>query len=92
MGIMWAIFMPALIISAGVLVKFALARLSGTPLGLSQIATVSVKAMPWAFFIASLRFGTNSLTGNGNLVTKIYFPLMKFFRFLLSCHSFSTLQ
>ncbi len=74
MGVMWAIFMPALVISAGVLVKFAFAKLSGTPLGLSQVATVSVKAIPWSFFIASLRFGTNSLTGNVNLVTKIYFP------------------
>jgi ABC-type polysaccharide/polyol phosphate export permease len=74
MGIMWAIFMPALVISAGVLVKFAFARLSGGPLGLSQVATVSVKAIPWSFFIASLRFGTNSLTANSNLVTKIYFP------------------
>lgn len=74
MGVMWAIFMPALVVSAGVLVKLAFARLSGTPLGLSQVATVSVKAIPWSFFISALRFGTNSLTGNGNLVTKIYFP------------------
>jgi len=74
MGVMWAIFMPALVVSAGVLVKFAFARLSGAPLGLSQVATVSVKAIPWSFFIASLRFGTNSLTMNVNLVTKIYFP------------------
>ncbi|MGO9019220.1 MAG: ABC transporter permease [Syntrophobacteraceae bacterium] len=74
MGVMWAIFMPALVISAGVLVKFAFAKLSGTPLGISQIATVSVKAIPWSFFIASLRSGTNSLTGNVNLVSKIYFP------------------
>ena len=74
MGIMWAIFMPALVISAGVLVKFAFAKLSGKPLELSAVATVSVKAIPWSFFISSLRFGTNSLISNVNLVTKIYFP------------------
>ena len=74
MGVIWAIFMPALAISAGVLVKFAFAKLSGTPLGLSQVATVTVKAIPWSFFISALQAGTNSLTGNVNLVTKIYFP------------------
>ena len=74
MGVMWAIFMPALVVSAGALVKFAFSRLSGTPLGLSQIATVSVKAIPWSFFIYTQRFGTNCLTANVNMVTKIYFP------------------
>jgi ABC-type polysaccharide/polyol phosphate export permease len=33
-----------------------------------------VKAIPWAFFVGSIRFSTYSLTGNMNLVTKIYFP------------------
>lgn len=74
MGVMWAVFMPALVVSAGAIVKYAFSKLSGTPLGISQIATVSVKAIPWSFFIASLRFGTNSLISNVNLVTKIYFP------------------
>ena len=41
---------------------------------MTQIASVSVKAVPWAFFVSSIRFATNSLTGNSNLVTKIYFP------------------
>jgi len=33
-----------------------------------------VKAVPWAFFVASLRFCTSSLIANSNLVTRIYFP------------------
>ncbi len=74
MGFMWAILMPTLIISTGILVRFAIAKISGTPLEITQIVTVSVKAVPWAFFISSLRFATNSLTHNSNLVTKIYFP------------------
>lgn len=74
MGFLWAILMPMLVISAGIFVRFAFARLSGTPLTMSDVATVSVKALPWAFFISSLRFSTNSLTSNSNLVTKIYFP------------------
>jgi ABC-type polysaccharide/polyol phosphate export permease len=51
-----------------------MATFAGKPLELSQIVTVSVKALPWSFFISSVRFSTNSLVGNTNLVTKIYFP------------------
>lgn len=74
MGLLWAIFMPIVIVAAGVLVKKAFSMLSGKPMDLAQIASVSVKAIPWAFFVSSVKFGTNSLTGNMNLVTKIYFP------------------
>ncbi len=74
MGFMWAIFMPMLIVCAGILVKYAISALSGKPMVLSQLATVSVKAVPWAFFVGAIRFGTNSLLANQNLVTKIYFP------------------
>ena len=74
MGFLWAIFMPMIIVAAGILVKKAFSILSGDPMDLSQIASVSVKAIPWAFFVGSIRFATNSLTSNMNLVTKIYFP------------------
>lgn len=74
MGFMWAIFMPIMIISAGILVKYAMSVVSGKPLVLSDIATVSVKALPWALIVGSIRFATNSLLGNTNLVAKIYFP------------------
>lgn len=74
MGFLWAILMPMIIVAAGVLVKKAFSMLSGKPMDLSQLASVSVKAIPWAFFVASIRFATNSLTSNMNLVTKIYFP------------------
>jgi lipopolysaccharide transport system permease protein len=74
MGFMWAIFMPIIIILAGILVRLAMATLAGKSLMLSDIASVSVKALPWAFFVASIRFATQSLTANANLVTKIYFP------------------
>jgi len=74
MGFLWAILMPVLIVTAGVIVKKAFSILSGVPLQLSDIASVSVKALPWAFFIGSIRFATISLTTNLNLVTKVYFP------------------
>ena len=74
MGFMWAILMPLLIISAGILVKYAMAVVSGKPILFSDIVTVSVKALPWSFIVGSIRFATNSLLGNTNLVAKIYFP------------------
>lgn len=74
MGFMWAMLMPMLIVLAGLLVRYAFSKLSGQPVTIEDIAAVSVKAIPWAFFVASIRFSTNSLISNANLVTKIYFP------------------
>src|SRR5262245_14078348 len=74
MGFMWALLMPALIVSAGVLVRYAFAKLAGTPLTMSDVAVVSVKSVPWAFFIASVRFCSTSLVSNANLISKIYMP------------------
>jgi ABC-type polysaccharide/polyol phosphate export permease len=74
MGMLWAILMPMLVISAGILVRLGLSKLSATPLDFKQVTSVCVKALPWAFFIASIRFATQSLTANTNLVTKLYFP------------------
>jgi lipopolysaccharide transport system permease protein len=74
MGFLWAILMPLVIVITGVLVRFGVAKFTGSSVEDTQLIGVSVKAVPWAFFISSVRFATNSLTGNGNLVTKIYFP------------------
>src|SRR5882672_7535747 len=74
MGFLWAILMPSLIVGAGVLVRLGAAKYTGAPLSVDDIASVIVRAVAWAFFIASIRFGTNSLIGNSSLVTKIAFP------------------
>jgi ABC-type polysaccharide/polyol phosphate export permease len=78
MGMLWAILMPLVIVFAGVLVRFAFATVSGKPLAMSDLTSVAVKAAPWAFFVSSLRFGTNSLSANEDLVTKIYMPRLVF--------------
>lgn len=78
MGILWAVFMPMIIVLAGIIVRYAFSYISGKDLQLTEIATVSVKSVPWAFFVSSLRFGTNSLLANVNLVTKINFPKIIF--------------
>ncbi len=74
MGFLWAILMPGLIVLAGVVVRFAFATMSGEPLSRTDIANVSVKAVPWAFFVSSIRFATTSLVVNRDLVTKVYLP------------------
>jgi len=74
MGFVWAIFMPVMAVLAGVLVKKAISVVSGKPMDLAGVISISVKVLPWTFFISSLRFAVQSLVGNSNLVTKIYFP------------------
>jgi ABC-type polysaccharide/polyol phosphate export permease len=74
MGVLWAILMPIVIVSAGITVRYAFAVMSGQPLTVADLAGVTVKAVPWAFFVSAIRFGANSLIANANLVTKIYMP------------------
>jgi lipopolysaccharide transport system permease protein len=74
MGVIWAVLMPIIIVLAGIVVRKAIAVFSGRDMLVADIVTVSVKSLPWAFFVGALKFSTNSLLNNRNLVTKIYFP------------------
>jgi lipopolysaccharide transport system permease protein len=74
MGLLWAIFMPALIVASGALVRVVASKWSGRPLTAQDIGSVIVRAVIWSFFVSAIRFGTSSLTNNYNLVTKIAFP------------------
>jgi ABC-type polysaccharide/polyol phosphate export permease len=74
MGFLWAILMPLLITSAGVVVKLAMTAATGKNGMFREVLPVAIKAAPWAFFVASIRFSTQSLSSNHNLVTKIAFP------------------
>jgi lipopolysaccharide transport system permease protein len=94
MGFLWAILMPTLIVLAGLIVRKAMSFLSGKPMETSELLSVMVKSLPWAFFIGTIRIATNSLVGNRSLVTKIYFPrevfpfsavLANLFDFAISC-------
>lgn len=80
MGFFWAILMPCLIVLAGLIVRAGMAHMSGTQLVANAAAGLMVKALPWAFFVSAIRFATNSLAANSNLVTRsncprIVFPL-----------------
>jgi ABC-type polysaccharide/polyol phosphate export permease len=78
MGMMWAIFMPALIIGAGLLVRVVMGHVGGFKPNATDVASLAVKALPWAFLVTGLRFGTTSLAGNANLLTKINVPRIVF--------------
>jgi len=78
MGILWAVLMPMVIVCAGMIVKLAFAIVSGKQLQMLDVTSVAVKAVPYAFFVAAIRFGTSSLIANQDLVTKIYLPRLVF--------------
>ena len=56
MGVLWAVLMPAVIVASGIVVKLAISFVAQQPFRLDELAQVSVKAVPWAFFVGSLRF------------------------------------
>jgi len=74
MGFMWAIFMPIVAVFSGIIIKEAMSYVSHQPLDTKGIVSISVKVLPWTFFISSIRFAVQSLVGNSTLITKIYFP------------------
>lgn len=78
MGMLWAVLMPAIIVGAGMLIRIAMSTMSGQPLSPDSLASISVKALPWAFFVGAIRFATASLATNANLVTKINCPRIAF--------------
>ena len=78
MGVLLAVLMPLVIVGAGLIVRSGFATVSGIPVALTDLTSVAVKAAPWAFFVSALRFGTNSLVTNVNLVTKVYLPRLVF--------------
>jgi len=74
MGFLWAVLMPIMVVGSGLIVMVAFSIMSGKPINRSDVLAIAVKSVPWAFFISAIRFATNSLTMNKELVTKIYFP------------------
>jgi ABC-type polysaccharide/polyol phosphate export permease len=86
MGFLWAIFMPVIAIASGILIKAAISIMSGKPMDLADVASVAVKVLPWTFFASAVRFSVNSLVGNRDLITKIYFPREVFpFASVIAC-------
>lgn len=74
MGMLWALLMPAMIIGAGVMIRFALSGGGERPVSTNEIASLLVKTVPWSFFSGALSLATSSVVANSNLIGKIYFP------------------
>jgi lipopolysaccharide transport system permease protein len=73
-GVLWALFMPLLIVFSGLMVQVAIASVAGRTVSPASWAAIAVKAVPWAFFVGAIGFATNSLLANLTLVTKVSFP------------------
>jgi lipopolysaccharide transport system permease protein len=72
-GIAWAVVRPFLTMLALTLVFHNFAKVSSP--GAAPYPLVVMAAMlPWQFFSTSLSECSNSLIGNSNLISKIYFP------------------
>jgi homopolymeric O-antigen transport system permease protein len=71
MGFAWAIFMPLVNTAVFSVIFTRVARID-TPVPYPLFAYCGFLA--WNFFASSLRFSILSLTGNANLVQKVYFP------------------
>jgi lipopolysaccharide transport system permease protein len=72
-GIAWAVVRPFLTMLVFTIVFSRIARLHAP--GLVPYALFVMAAqLPWQFFSTSLTESSNSLIGNANLISKVYFP------------------
>ena len=71
-GILWCIIRPVLTMVVFTVIFGHIAKLpsGGAPYPLLVYAGM----LPWQFFSACLQDSSNSLTGNANLISKVYFP------------------
>lgn len=71
-GVLWAIIRPVL---TAVVFAFVFGKLAKLPsAGVPYIILVFAGMLPWQFFAAALTEASNSLIGNANMISKIYFP------------------
>ena len=90
-GIVWAILRPLLTMVVLTIVFGKLAKLPSE--GVPYPILVFTAMLPWQFFANALTESSNSLIGNANLISKVYFPrlviptssvIVSFVDFLLS--------
>jgi lipopolysaccharide transport system permease protein len=74
MGFAWAMLMPVLIVCSGLLFRLVISLLSNQPLDGASIASLAVKALPWAFFSGAIGLATQSIIAYSGLIGKVYFP------------------
>lgn len=74
-GAAWSIIRPLLTTIIFTIVFSRIAKL-GNPGGAPYALMVFAGMLPWQFFSNALSESSNSLIGNANLITKVYFPRM----------------
>ena len=72
LGGLWAILQPMILMVLFTLVFSVIVHIPSDGFPYPVFAYTAL--LPWTYFANSLSFGTNTLVGNMNLVTKIYFP------------------
>ena len=72
-GIAWAVLQPFLTTVVFTIVFSRIAKLPH-PAGVPYSLLVMAAQLPWQFFSSSLSGSSNSLIGNANLISKVYFP------------------
>lgn len=72
LGILWAVLQPALttLISTIVFGRFMNVQTNGLPYPVFSLCGI----LPWVFFSHALNEASNSVVGNANLISKVYFP------------------
>ena len=71
-GVLWAILRPFLTMIIFTIVFSKIAKMPSG--GVPYPVLVYAAMLPWQFFSSSFTEASNSLIGNSNLLTKIYFP------------------
>ena len=71
-GILWALLRPLLIMLVFTIVFGKLAKLPSE--GVPYPILVLTALLPWQFFANAFSESSNSLIGNANLISKVYFP------------------
>jgi lipopolysaccharide transport system permease protein len=72
-GVAWAVIQPFLTTVVFTIIFSRLAKLPN-PIGVPYALLVMAAQLPWQFFSSSLSGSSNSLIGNANLISKVYFP------------------
>jgi len=72
LGVAWAILQPLAMAFVSTIVFSHIAKVDTGPIPYPIFAYIAI--LPWTFFSQGLMSGTECLTGNFNLITKIQFP------------------
>jgi lipopolysaccharide transport system permease protein len=74
-GVLWAFLQPFIPAVITTVIFSRIANLPGIP-GVPYFIMVFCGMLPWQFFSGALGAATQSVTGNANLISKVYFPRM----------------